>query len=86
MEKAIESKKRMRRISDTEQRSAAARSATTQNTVPDILAHHDNVRSLCRDRAFISCDADILVAPEGKAKQTEIKRLIRVSLEAERKK
>ena len=31
-------------------------------------------------------DADILAALEGKTKQTEIKRLIRLGLEAERKK
>lgn len=31
-------------------------------------------------------DADILAALEGKAKQTEIKRLIRLALEAERNK
>lgn len=31
-------------------------------------------------------DADIIAALEGKAKQTEVKRLIRLGLEAERKK
>ena len=36
-------------------------------------------------RLMTKGDADIIAAIEGKAKQTEIKRLLRIALEAERK-
>lgn len=40
----------------------------------------------CAVKLNHNTDADILAALAGKVKQTEIKRLIRVGLEAERKK